>query len=114
MSKKYIFAWIFFVVTLLGCFLYIGFFKNKQYKPYYDLESSLEESASIYMSTNGFELVNGDSMKVDIKDLVDSGFAEKSNVKDDKCEGYVLISKDNNKVKYKTYLTCSTYKTLKE
>ena len=114
MSKKYIFAWIFFVVTLLGCFLYIGFFKNKEYKPYYDLEGSLKESASIYMTTNAFELSNGDSMKVDIKDLVDSGFADTLSVKDDKCEGYVLISKDNNKVTYKTYLTCAKYKTLKE
>jgi hypothetical protein len=113
MSKKFIIVWLFFVRTLVSCFLYIGLKKDNKYKEYYKLENNLKESTSVYMSTNGFELSNGDSMKIDINDLVPA-FADTHDTKNDKCEGYVLVSKDNNKVTYKTYLTCNEYKTLKD
>ena len=45
----------------------LSYNKNKEY---YKLERNLEEAASVYMTTNDFGLVNGDSMKVDIADLV--------------------------------------------
>ncbi|MBQ7240748.1 MAG: hypothetical protein IJS56_04835 [Bacilli bacterium] len=113
MSKKFIIAWVFFIVTLLGCFLYIGFNKDKKNNEYYKLENSLKEATSVYMTTNSFNLNNGDSMKIDINDLVPA-FTDTKDTKNDKCEGYVLVSKDKNKTTYKTYLTCNNYKTLKD
>ncbi len=113
MSKKFIFVWLFFIITLVGCILYIALNLDNKNKEYYKLEKNLEEAASVYMATNDFNLVNGDSMKLDIVDLVPA-FADTHDTKNDKCEGYVLISKDNNKVTYKTYLTCGSYKTYKE
>lgn len=112
MSKKVYIIWGLFIVVLVGCFLYMAFKIDNKYKAYYSLESNLEEAASLYFTENPFSLEDGESMKVDINDL--SSYVESSEVKGDKCSGYVLISKIDGKNTYKTYLTCEKYKTLKE
>ena len=109
--KKMYAAWIFLIVTLMLALLVIGYNISNENKEYKAKEQDLIEQASSYLTKNDITLTTGESLKLDHQRLIDSGLIKDMKVKDEDCEGYVKITKNNGNYDYKAYIKCKNYTT---
>lgn len=98
---------MFAIVTLLFCFGLIFTNKNKVYK---EQESKLVETTKMYVESSTWYPKAGESLKVDINELIENGLIENVVVNDDSCKGYIKVI-NNGIIEYKAYLKCKNYKT---
>ncbi len=107
--KKMIIVWLFLATCLFGSILFIGFSMNKEYKPYRDYEADISESANIYMTINEEKLKSGEKKKIKLAELLKSGALSTNKVKDDECDGYVIVKKSGGEYQYNAYIKCQNY-----
>ena len=88
----------------------IGFKIKERDEPYTKLESSLKEAAESYvgMYTN---LLSSNNIKITNQEMIDKKFSKVLKTKNDKCDGYVVITKSMSIYDYKPYIKCKNYTT---
>ncbi len=95
---------VFFISKLYGSLE--GSVGNKYYM---DLVASLESSARSYINEKDIS-VNGE-YKISYETLKDAGYIENlEDIDGNKCNGYVIINRENNINKYNGYISCKNYK----
>jgi uncharacterized protein YxeA len=108
--KKILIVWIIVAVIMVSGLTFIGFKLTDKYKPYTKLESDLKESAESYvgMYTN---LLSSNNIKITNQEMIDKKFSKELKTKNDKCDGYVVITKSMEMYDYKPYIKCKNYTT---
>ena len=110
--KKMIFPWIIITCCLFGTILFIGIRFGKTYKPYYDYEADIKESANIYLNLTETKLKNGDKKTIKMEELLKTGTLSTNKVKEDTCDGYVTVKKMGSEYQYDAYIKCKNYTTV--
>lgn len=96
---------------LIVCTLtFIGLNLKKQNKPYVDLEETLKFKAESMIGANP-SLIKELNSKITLASLKENGYEVDTKVNDDTCEGYVLIEKEGQVLKYNPYIKCQKYET---
>lgn len=98
---------MFAIVILLFCFGIVFAKKNKVYK---EQEKELVEITKMYVESSTWYPKKGESLKVDINELIENGLISDVVVNDDSCNGYINVI-NNGIIEYKAYLNCKNYKT---
>lgn len=96
---------IFFISQLYG-----SLDNSKKNSHYFSMENDLVNAAQRYISNNNIEII--DEMNVSYYTLKENGYI--SNFVDEngnECNGYVRVYKLNLIPQYKSYITCSNYRT---
>ena len=109
--KKISIAWGIVVVLICITLLYIGNGVKQERIEYEGLESDLKDAAIGYMLKKDISLGEGEMKKITFKELNEEKLISELNTKNDKCDGYVIVLKNNNKVEYTPYLECKIYST---
>ena len=109
--KKMYAAWIFVIGVLMLALLVIGYNTSNKNKEYKAREQDMIEQASSYLTKNDINLSVGESLKLDQKRLIDSGLLQSNKVKDDECDGYVKITRNQSGYDYRAYIKCKNYTT---
>ena len=76
------------------------------------LEERMEEEAGIYFTNNNIELVQGNSLKIELSELLleNGGTIDKNKIVAAKvCDGYVLAKNIENSTTFKPYIDCGDY-----
>ncbi len=110
--KKMIFPWIIITCCLFGTILFIGIKFGKTYKPYYDYEADIKESANIYLNLTETKLKNGDKKTIKMEELLKTGTLSTNKVGEDTCDGYVTVKNMGSEYQYDAYIKCKNYTTV--
>lgn len=106
--KKTLVIWFFVAVILVGGLTILGFKITKAKKPYRDIENTLKEAA---ISVVGQYPLLGNRELLTLDDLKDNGFEVNMNISNEVCQGYVVLIKSGQILKYKPFVKCSSYET---
>ncbi len=113
-NYKLFIVWGVIVIIVIGLLTTLGFMLKKTQSEYDDVEKKLVNSASGYVEYKFLysTIDKNGSIKITSKELMENGFlTEEDLVKnDDKCVGYVVVSK-KNVYNYKSYIKCGEYTT---
>lgn len=96
------------ILVLLFCF---GLVLEKKNKPYKEKEKELITISKIYTESQVWLPKNNETVRITIDELIENGLIKPIKVKDDKCNGYILVKK-KQVLEYKTFLKCTKYKTI--
>lgn len=102
---------IMFLISLLSI---VGINVTKKQAPYKALENDIVESMKMYygQDTNLTKLPkNKQKAKVTIGELESFGININNIIKNDKCEGYGLVTGKSVSYEYKAYIKCKNYTT---
>ena len=113
MKKSTIIYLILFAITLTLLTLLIAG-NNLRTKPYRELESNIVLAMKKYygQDTNLKKLPkNNEKVKVTIDELKAFGIEIDTNIKEDDCEGYGIVSGLNISHEYKAFIKCEKYTT---
>lgn len=98
---------LFGIVLVLTIF---GFIYKKQSKIYQEFEQVLSEKAKDYMDKKGIYLEN-ETHTISMDELVEENFLDTLEVNGNVCEGYVVVTNENARDSFKSYVDCKKYKT---
>lgn len=78
-------------------------------KEYYEIESSVKESAKLYIQNYN----NLKNEKIELNTLINEGYIKKKDLKVDNqyCDGYVIATVSSNDACIEVYIKCDDYKT---
>lgn len=100
--------WGMFLVTL---FIIVTIFAVKfksNSKKYLELGEFFSSKAKEYVEDNNFYPEKDKILKISKSDLIDNEYLEELEVDEDICEGFVIVSNEEN-YEYKAYLKCDKY-----
>lgn len=103
-------TWGLLVVALIGALTCIGFIYQKKLKPYKDLENNLISVTEKYIELKFLYPEEGEKLKITTKELVDANLLKDFSYKNEKCEGYTLVT-FNGVYNYDSYIKCDNYTT---
>lgn len=107
--KKIAIVWGITVLMVFGALTYFGF-KYQEIKVYKKLETKMEYYAKKYIEEeSNFKLNKTEKYKITLEEI--KTFRPKINfdIKNDSCDGYVIISKNIFGYNYKATLKCDNY-----
>lgn len=110
--KKMMIAWIFLAAGLFGTLYFIGVNYTKSFSAYRELEADMIESAHIYLEVNDISLDFNETLKIKAEKMVESNTLSELSVKDDTCDGYVIVKRTIKEYVYTPYIKCSEYTTI--
>lgn len=96
---------IFIILTLFG------FFYKSKTKEYRALEEKLVEAEKKYADQKFLYPESGMKVKTTLQELKEEGLITDFKVKNQECEGYVILSHESTVFEYKGYVHCGEYKT---
>ncbi len=102
--------WFIIVVMILGLLTTIGFMYKKLDKEYQKLETKLLTSGENYSNANSYYPEDNLELIITKDELVSSSYLDELKVKNDVCDGYVLVTKEDV-YHYKAYIKCKNYET---
>ena len=110
MKKKSVLIICLSVLLLVPC-LFIGynfFLKDKDYK---NLEKNMENIVAKYLGQYIEEYPTSGEKKINITDVIASGYEIDMRVNEETCEGYVVVKKVSFAYEYDGYVKCDKYTT---
>lgn len=110
--KKILITWIIISVLLVGGLTYIGMNLKIKNKDYYEIEERLTEAAKDYYSQYAEKLPAKEGF-ITSNTLMESDFLSNLNYKNEKCTGYVKVTKTYLLHEYKSFIKCNDYTTKK-
>ncbi len=110
--KKILYIWIIIAVILVGSLTFIGYKLTSENKPYYDLETKLMDAAKIYFGQYPEQLPDNHKTISSYK-LIQNDFLDSIDINEEKCRGYVTVTKDYIFYEYEPFIKCENYMTKK-
>lgn len=98
------------ILTIVGVIIGVSISKNNNIQKYKDFESELESDAENYIIIKDMEFDEGDEKKITLNSLKKQELV--SNDLQNKCNGYVIVSNENNietdeyELVYTAYIKC--------
>lgn len=110
-SKMFI-IWGVIVIIIIGLLTTLGFMLKKVQNKYAEVEKKIVESTKDYVDYKFlYDTVDKKgSLKITSEELIEHGFLDELVKDDDKCIGYVIVTK-KDVYKYKGYVKCGEYTT---
>ena len=102
--------WGVIVVGIFICLTILGFMLKKMDRDYKGLEDKIKESVIRYAEDKSISLENLNEIKVTKQELIDNNLLDELTIKDDICDGYVII-KFQEGYTYEPFIKCRKYTT---
>ena len=109
--KSIYLVWGFVIILLLVTVSFMGTKIINKNKEYQQIEDNMEEVVGKYLGQNLNEYPTNGSKKFNISYIINNGYEINLNVNEDKCNGYVIVTKENVGFNYKAYIKCNNYAT---
>lgn len=109
--KKISILWGIVAVGIFSLLTVFGFLYKGKVKEYEALEKKLVEVEKKYADKKFLYPESGDTVKTTLKELKENGLITDFKVKDQECDGYVILSHESTVYEYKGYVKCGDYKT---
>lgn len=99
------------ITILIVCTLtFIGLKLKKQNEPYSKLEETLKFNAESMIGANP-SLIKELNNQITLSSLKENGYEVDLSVNNDTCDGYVIIEKQGQVLKYNPFIKCQKYET---
>ena len=109
--NKYAFVWGIIVIFLFSLLTVFGFVYKNKTRGYKKLEEKIIEAEKKYVDENFLYPQDNQKITTSVNELIETGYLDNLDIKDDVCIGYAEVSKINSVYEYKGFIMCDKYQT---
>ena len=112
--RKLTFLWIIVIIVLIIALSIIGINISKKTADYKALESDIVDAMKVYygQDTNLKKLPKEkETVLIRIEELISFGIDIKTDINNDKCNGFGIVKSNGVSFNYKAYIKCNKYTT---